>query len=30
VFRLTNLPLSAERVVRHGFVTFDELIDRAG
>ena len=30
VFRLTNLPLYAERVARHGFVTFDELIDRAG
>jgi hypothetical protein len=30
VFRVTNLPLYAERVARHGFVTFDELIGRAG
>lgn len=30
VFRLTNLPIYAERVARHGFVTFDELLGRAG
>jgi hypothetical protein len=30
VFRLTNLPVYAERVARHGFVTFDGLIGRAG
>jgi hypothetical protein len=30
VFRLSNLPIYAERVARHGFVSFDELIERAG
>ena len=30
IFRLTNLPIYAERVARHGFLTFDELIARAG
>lgn len=30
VFRLTNLPIYVERVARHGFMTFDELLDRAG
>lgn len=30
VFRVTNLPIYAERVARHGLVTFDELIRRAG
>jgi hypothetical protein len=30
VFRLTNLPIYAERIARHGFVTFDELLQRAG
>ena len=30
VFRVTNLPIYAERVARFGFVTFDELIARTG
>ena len=30
IFRLTNFPIYAERVARHGFLTFDELIARAG
>jgi hypothetical protein len=30
VFRIVNLPVYAERILRHGFVTFDELIRRAG
>lgn len=30
VFRLANLPVYAERVIRHGFVSFDELLVRAG
>lgn len=30
VFRLSNLPIYATRVARFGFLTFDELIERAG
>lgn len=30
VFRVTNLPLYAERIVRHGFISFDELLRRGG
>ena len=30
IFRITNLPVYAERVARHGFVTFDELLERGG
>jgi hypothetical protein len=30
VFRTANLPAYAQRLVRHGFVTFDELIERGG
>ena len=30
IFRLSNLPVYAERAARHGFLTFDELIARAG
>ncbi len=29
-FRLANLAIYAERVARHGFVTFDELLERGG
>jgi hypothetical protein len=29
-FRLANLPIYAERVRRHGFVSFDELLARCG
>ena len=29
-FRLANLAIYAERVARHGFLTFDELLERAG
>jgi GT2 family glycosyltransferase len=30
VFRAANLPVYAERVVRHGLVSFDELLERGG
>ena len=30
VFRFANLPTYAERIARHGFVTFDELLEKAG
>lgn len=30
VFRFTNLPVYAERILRHGFITFDELLRRGG
>lgn len=30
VFRLANLPVYAGRIARHGFVSFDELLERAG
>lgn len=30
VFRAANLPIYAERIARHGFVSFDELLARAG
>jgi hypothetical protein len=30
VFRAANLPVYAERVARHGFVSFDELLERGG
>jgi GT2 family glycosyltransferase len=30
VFRLANLPVYAGRVLRHGFVSFDELLERGG
>lgn len=30
VFRLTNVPIYADRMLRHGFVTFDQMIERAG
>ena len=30
IFRGANLPIYAERVARHGFVSFDELLARAG
>ncbi|MEI6467721.1 MAG: glycosyltransferase [Verrucomicrobiota bacterium] len=29
-FRLANAPIYAERIVRHGFVSFDELLTRLG
>ena len=29
-FRLSNLPVYAERVLRHGWISFDELLERAG
>ena len=28
VFRVSNLPVYAERIVRHGFISFDELLER--
>lgn len=30
VFRLANLGIYAERVARHGFISFDELLERTG
>lgn len=30
VFRVTNLPIYAERILRHGFLSFDELLRRGG
>lgn len=30
VFRVANLPVYAGRIMRHGFVSFDQLIERAG
>lgn len=30
VFRAANLPVYAERIARHGFVSFDELLERKG
>jgi glycosyltransferase involved in cell wall biosynthesis len=29
-FRLANLPIYAERIVRHGFVSFDEMLEHSG
>lgn len=29
-FRLANLPVYAERIARHGWITFDELLERGG
>jgi len=30
IFRAANLPVYAGRILRHGFVSFDELLERAG
>jgi hypothetical protein len=30
VFRAANLPVYAGRIARHGFVSFDELLERGG
>jgi len=30
VFRLANLPVYAERILRHGYRTFDEVLERGG
>ncbi len=30
VFRVANLPVYAGRILRHGFVSFDELLERVG
>lgn len=30
VFRVANLPVYAGRILRHGFVSFDELLERGG
>ena len=30
LFRAGNLPVYAERILRHGFVSFDELLERGG
>ncbi len=30
VFRTANLPVYAERIARHGFISFDQLLERVG